>query len=88
MLVVAWRGRWIAGAGLVVAACGSDDDDDGSRSVVDPSYREARTLIELGAGDSVGFEIRAGFDPDRVLGDPDVFVLQLNREDAVFEFGG
>ena len=42
--------------------------------------------MELDAGESAGFEIEAGFDPDRVIVDPDVLVLQLRREAAVFEF--
>ncbi len=32
------------------------------------------------------FEIRAGFGPERVLVDPDVLVLQLNRDAAAFDF--
>ena len=64
----------------------SDEDDDGSRTVVAEDYRDARAAVELGAGESAEFEIRASFDPERVLIDPDVLVLQLNREAAVFEF--
>ena len=64
----------------------SDEDDDGSRTVVAEDYRDARTEVELGAGESAEFVIRADFDPERVLIDPDVLVLQLNREAAVFEF--
>ena len=64
----------------------SDAGDAGTRTVVSPSYRDARTSVELGAGESAGFEIEAGFDPDRVIVDPDVLVLQLRREAAVFDF--
>ena len=73
----------------VAAAAGerwSDEDDDGSRTVVNEDYGEARTEVELGAGESAEFVIRAAFDPERVVIDPDVLVLQLNREAAVFEF--
>ena len=49
-------------------------------------YRDARTEVELGAGESAEFVIRADFEPERVLIDPDALVLQLNRELAVFEF--
>ena len=64
----------------------SDEDDDGSRTVVAEGYRDARAEMELGAGESAEFVIMAGFDPERVVIDPDVLVLQLNREAAVFEF--
>ncbi len=64
----------------------SDEGDDGSRTVVNEDYRDARTEVELGAGESAEFVIRAGFEPERVLIDPDVLVLQLNRDAAVFEF--
>ena len=64
----------------------SDEGDDAERSVVAAGYRDARTTVTLGAGESVEFEIRAPFDPERVLVDPDVLVLQLNRDAAVFDF--
>ena len=64
----------------------SDDDDDASGTVVSPGYRDARTEVELGAGEVAEFAIRADFDPERVLIDPDAMVLQLNRDAAVFEW--
>ncbi|MDE0179494.1 MAG: M1 family aminopeptidase [Gammaproteobacteria bacterium] len=64
----------------------SDAGDAGTRTVVSPSYRDNRTSVELDAGGSAEFEIETGFDPDRVLVDPDVLVLQLRREAAVFDF--
>ncbi len=64
----------------------SDEGDDGSRTVVNEDYRDARTHVVLGAGESAEFVIRADFEPERVLIDPDVLVLQLNRDMAVFEF--
>ena len=82
-----------AGTGLmtvdVAATAGdrwSDEGDDAQRTVVAEDYRDARTVVTLGAGESAEFEIRAGFDPERVLVDPDVLVLQLNRDEAVFDF--
>ena len=93
-------GEWVvrgtvenAGTGRMAVQIGatsgdrwSDEDDDGSRTVVAEDYRDARAEVELGAGESAEFVIRAAFDPERVLIDPDVLVLQLNREAAVFEF--
>ena len=64
----------------------SDAGDAATRTVVSPSYRDARTSVQLDAGESAEFEIEASFDPERVLVDPDVLVLQLRREAAVFEF--
>ena len=64
----------------------SDAGDAGARTVVSPSYRDARTSVELDAGGSAEFEINADFDPEQVLVDPDVLVLQLRREAAVFDF--
>ena len=51
----------------------------------DEGYRDARTEVELGAGESAEFVIRTAFEPERVVIDPDVLVLQLNREAATFE---
>ncbi|MDE2981431.1 MAG: M1 family aminopeptidase [Gemmatimonadota bacterium] len=64
----------------------SDEGDDARRTVVAEGYRDVRTVVTLAAGESAEFEIRAGFDPERVLVDPDVLVLQLNRDEAVFDF--
>ncbi|MXV95254.1 MAG: M1 family metallopeptidase, partial [Gemmatimonadetes bacterium] len=64
----------------------SDEGDDASRTVVNEDYRDARTEVVLGAGESAEFVIRAAFEPERVLIDPDALVLQLNRDMAVFEF--
>ena len=64
----------------------SDAGDAATRTVVSPSYREARISVELDAGESADFEIVMTFDPEQVLVDPDVLVLQLRRESAVFDF--
>ena len=64
----------------------SDEGDDRTRSVVAEGYREARTELHIDWAESVEFEIRAPFDPERVVADPDVLVLQLNRDAAVFDF--
>ena len=64
----------------------SDEGDDAGGSVVAEGYRDARTEVTLGADESAEFEIRVPFDPEQVLVDPDVLVLQLNRDAAVFEF--
>ncbi len=84
----AGTGRMRVQVGATSGERWSDEDDDGGRTVVNEDYRDARTEVELGAGESAGFVIRADFEPERVLIDPDVLVLQLNREFAVFEFEG
>lgn len=50
-----------------------------------PGYRDARTVVELGGGESAPFEIRVSFRPERVVVDPDVLVLQLNRDAAALD---
>ncbi|HYO13253.1 MAG TPA: M1 family aminopeptidase [Thermoanaerobaculia bacterium] len=50
-----------------------------------PGYREARTTVTLGAGEEKTVRIRAPFEPERVVVDPDVQVLQLRRKAAVAE---
>ncbi|MDE2876233.1 MAG: hypothetical protein OXQ93_12400, partial [Gemmatimonadota bacterium] len=79
-------GRMRVGVGATAGERWSDEGDDRGRTVVAEGYRDARTVVVLGAGESAEFEIRAGFDPERVVIDPDVMVLQLNREAAVFEW--
>ena len=82
----AGTGRMRVQVGATAGERWSDEDDDGSRTVVNEDYGDARAEVELGAGESAEFVIRAAFDPERVVIDPDVLVLQLNREAAVFEF--
>jgi len=48
----------------------------------EPSYRESREGIVLGAGESKALTIHCSFSPDKVVVDPDVRVLQLNRKQA------
>lgn len=78
----------IWGLFLVLSAVFSDAGDAATRTVVSPGYRDARTSVELGAGESAGFEIEMDFDPEQVLVDPDVLVLQLRRQAAAFAFPG
>jgi hypothetical protein len=46
------------------------------------SYRESRITVVLGAGESRSVTLHSGFAPERVVVDPDVRVLQLNRKQA------
>jgi ABC-type transport system involved in multi-copper enzyme maturation permease subunit len=62
---------------------------DGERNgvyTVDPAYHDARATITLGAGESKAVSIQCDFDPDKVVVDPDVRVLQLKRKQAVGNF--
>jgi ABC-type Na+ efflux pump permease subunit len=52
----------------------------------DAAYRDARSLVVLGAGEAADVEIRCDFEPDRFEVDPDARVLQLRREVAVARF--
>jgi hypothetical protein len=45
-----------------------------------PSYHEARGTVTLAAGESKNLTIHCGFEPGRVVVDPDVRILQLRRK--------
>ncbi len=47
------------------------------------TYREARRTVVLGAGEEKTIEIPCSFQPEKVVADPDVKVLQLRRKAAV-----
>ncbi|MEP7028512.1 MAG: M1 family aminopeptidase [Candidatus Eisenbacteria bacterium] len=47
-----------------------------------PAYVDARTTVMLAAGQEASLTIPCPFEPERVVVDPDVLVLQLNREKA------
>ncbi len=79
-------GRMRVEVGATAGERWSDEGDDRGRTVVAEGYRDARAVVELGAGEAAEFVIRADFEPERVVIDPDVMVLQLNREAAVFEW--
>jgi len=64
----------------VAATRGERYDEKGKTS---PEYREARTTVVLGAGESKVLRIRCPFEPGRIVVDPDVNVLQLQRRAAV-----
>ncbi len=49
-------------------------------------FEEARAVVELGAGESKELSIRCDFEPDRIVVDPDVRVLQRGRSSAVHRF--
>ena len=64
----------------VAAAKGERFDEKG-----DPAkdYKDSREVLTLAAGESKDVTVRCDFDPDRVLVDPDVLVLQLRRKTAI-----
>ena len=51
-----------------------------------PDYREARTTVTLGKGESRDVVIHCPFEPERIVVDPDAKVLQLRRKSAVVKF--
>ncbi len=51
----------------------------------DPDYKDARVTITLDAGESKDVAIPCDFDAEKVVVDPDVNVLQLNRKLAFAE---
>ncbi len=73
-----------AGTGVmpvIVAATKSEAyDKDGNPQ---DGYREERQTVTLAAGESAALTFHCGFKPERVVVDPDVLLLQLERERAV-----
>ena len=67
----------------VAVTVGEPFDEEGEAL---SDYREARTTVTLGAGEERVVTIRSDFEPERIVVDPDVRVLQLRREQAVHEF--
>jgi ABC-type transport system involved in multi-copper enzyme maturation permease subunit len=63
----------------VAAARGDRFDGKGK---ISPDYKDARTTVVLGAGESRTVRIRCPFEPQRLVVDPDVNVLQLQRRAA------
>jgi aminopeptidase N len=49
---------------------------------VDPKYRETRTSITLAAGEAKRVTLQCAFEPEKIVVDPDVRVLQLKRKQA------
>jgi len=61
-----------------------DERDDGAaESEGEDAWRIAREPVLLGAGESAEIEIRCDFEPERLVVDPDVTVLMLERDQAV-----
>jgi hypothetical protein len=54
-----------------------------AKSATGATYRDARTIVVLGAGETAEVEISCDFEPDRLEVDPDALVLQLGREKAL-----
>ncbi len=67
----------------IAATRGERFAKDGSPS---PDYKEARTTVTLGKGESRDVVITCPFEPERIVVDPDAKVLQLRRKDAVTRF--
>ncbi len=58
----------------------------GDRLSESEEYRDVRRQVVLGAGASVPVTITADFEPDSLVADPDVMVLQIFREKARHSF--
>jgi ABC-type multidrug transport system permease subunit len=53
------------------------------RSRPNPAYREARSTVTLAPGESRTVTLHCPFQPEKVVVDPDVRILQLRRKQAV-----
>ena len=63
-----------------------DEPAEPSKATADP-FQEQRTTVTLGAGESKRVTLELGFEPERVVVDPDAVVLQLDRKRAVLDVG-
>jgi ABC-2 type transport system permease protein len=50
-----------------------------------PDYKDARINCTIDKGEVLTLTVRCPFKPDRIVPDPDVLVLQLNRKQAVLK---
>jgi aminopeptidase N len=66
---------------LEVAVTSGDRMDDEGEPL--PEYHDARVTVTLGPGESQEVIIHTDFEPDQLLPDPDVRVLQLERARAM-----
>ncbi len=67
----------------VAVTVGEPFDEEGNPI---PDYQEERATVTLGAGEERVITLRSDFEPERIVVDPDVQVLQIRREHAVYEF--
>lgn len=70
----------------VVRGKRADEREDGEEGEDEVEWREVRQPVVLGAGESAPIDIRCDFDPERIVVDPDVSVLMLERDRAEFRF--
>lgn len=69
----------------IAASCGERWADGGTAgsppaSAAGRSYRDARGLVTLGPGEAKALTLHCDFEPERVVVDPDVRILQLRRK--------
>jgi ABC-2 type transport system permease protein len=72
-----------AGTGRMAVEVAAARGDRFVKDKPNPLYHDARQTVTLGAGEERTVEILCAFQPERVLIDPDVKVLQLRRKAAV-----
>ncbi len=67
---------------VVVAATRGERFPDAKKTAKGEPYADARTVLELGPGEEKPVMIESGFEPERIVVDPDVEVLMLRRAKA------
>ena len=50
------------------------------------TYHQARQTLRLAPGESKELKLTVPFDPERLVADPDIHVLQLSRQRALHKF--
>jgi ABC-2 type transport system permease protein len=72
-----------AGTGTMAVEVAAARGDRFTKNKPNPLYHDARQTVTLAAGQERTVEILCAFQPERVVVDPDVKVLQLRRKAAV-----
>jgi hypothetical protein len=70
--------KLIAQSGKVIRGTAADGEADEA-----VAYRDERTTVKLGPGDTRTITLETAFEPEQIVIDPDALVLMLNREQAV-----
>ncbi len=71
---------------LTVATARAERFPQAEEQAKPAAYQDARTTITLGPREKCFISIRSAFEPGRILVDPDVQVLQLERNKAIVRF--
>ncbi|MBI3819484.1 MAG: hypothetical protein HY286_12380 [Planctomycetes bacterium] len=81
-------GQFEVGVASVIGERFAEDAEEGvvTASRKKQDWRESKIKIKIGAGESKEIVIKSDFEPERVVVDPDIQLLQLRRNRALYRF--